>query len=84
MASEIRDNVKEYYGKVLATNENLQTNACVQVEKVPKRVREAISLCHEDVLSKYDFVVYSVCHFSVSVSMSEQSTSSFILLAKQG
>ncbi|XP_046851182.1 arsenite methyltransferase-like isoform X1 [Xenia sp. Carnegie-2017] len=53
MASEIRDNVKEYYGKVLTTNENLQTNACVQVEKVPERVREAISLCHEDVLSKY-------------------------------
>lgn len=42
MASEIKDNVKEYYGKILQTNEDLKTNVCVQVDKVPKQVREAL------------------------------------------
>ena len=53
MASEIKDGVKEYYGKILKTNEDLKTNACVQVGKVPKQVKEALGLCHEEVLSRY-------------------------------
>jgi hypothetical protein len=53
MASEIKDSVKEYYGKILQTNEDLKTNACVQVGKVPKQVKEALNLCHEEVLSRY-------------------------------
>lgn len=52
MASEIKDSVKEYYGKILHTNEDLKTNACVQVGKVPKQVKEALNLCHEEVLSR--------------------------------
>jgi hypothetical protein len=53
MASEIKESVKEYYGKILQTNEDLKTNACVQVGKVPKQVKEALNLCHEEVLSRY-------------------------------
>jgi hypothetical protein len=52
MASEIKENVKEYYGKVLQSNEDLKTNACVQVGKVPKQIKEALGLCHEEVLSR--------------------------------
>ena len=57
MASEIKDSVKEYYGKILHTNKDLKTNACVQVGKVPKQVRDALDLCHEEVLSKYDALI---------------------------
>ena len=52
MASDIKDNVKEYYGKILKTNEGLLTNACVQEGTVPEQVKEALDLCHEEVKSK--------------------------------
>lgn len=53
MANEIKESVKEYYGKILKSNEDIKTNACVQVGKVPKQVKEALELCHEEVLSRY-------------------------------
>lgn len=52
MANEIKDSVKEYYGKILKSNEDIKTNACVQVGKVPKQVKKALELCHEEVLSR--------------------------------
>ncbi|XP_060069541.1 arsenite methyltransferase-like isoform X2 [Ylistrum balloti] len=52
--SEVRDSVKEYYGKKLKTVDDLQTQACVAPgRKVTKPVREAIELVHEVVASKY-------------------------------
>ena len=54
MADEIKDNVKEYYGKILKSNKELKTDACVQAPgTVPKQVKEALALCHEEVLSRY-------------------------------
>ena len=52
MANQIKDNVKEYYGKVLKNNDDLKTNACVQQGNVPKEVKSALQLCHEEVLSR--------------------------------
>ena len=48
-----RDSVKDYYGKVLSTNDDLKTNACtLNRKKMPKHVREALSMVNEDVSSK--------------------------------
>lgn len=58
MANEIKESVKEYYGKILQSNDDLKTNACVQDGKVPKEVKEALGLCHDEVLSRYDNVFY--------------------------
>ena len=47
------EEVKEYYGKALVSNEDLKTNACCAIETPPKHIREAIALIHDEVLSKY-------------------------------
>jgi hypothetical protein len=67
MASEIKDSVKEYYGKILQTNEDLKTNACVQVGKVPKQVKEALNLCHEEVLSRYSEFISCIYLYSMEL-----------------
>jgi hypothetical protein len=61
MASEIQESMKEYYGKILKTSEDLKSNACAQVGKVPKLVKEALALCHEEVTSKYatQFIIWN-------------------------
>ncbi|XP_028391152.1 arsenite methyltransferase-like [Dendronephthya gigantea] len=54
MADAIKESVKEYYGKILQTNNDVKTNACIQAPgKVPKQVKEALELCHDEVLSRY-------------------------------
>ena len=53
MSEGIIDNVKEYYGKILQSNKDVKTNACVQQGAVPKEIKDALSLCHEEVLSKW-------------------------------
>ncbi|XP_033756091.1 arsenite methyltransferase-like [Pecten maximus] len=52
--AEVRDSVKEYYGKRLQTVDDLQTQACVAPgRKITRPVKEAIELVHEVVASKY-------------------------------
>ena len=58
MANEIKESVKEYYGKILHSNQDLKTNACVQEGKVPKEVREALGLVHDEVLSRYFHMLF--------------------------
>ena len=53
MATKIQNGVKEYYGRILRTSGDLKSNACAQVGKVRKQVKEALNLCHEEVTSKY-------------------------------
>ncbi|RUS77594.1 hypothetical protein EGW08_014633 [Elysia chlorotica] len=46
--------VKSYYGKTLKTSSDLKTTACTsQPGKLPKYVRDALSLVHEEVTSRY-------------------------------
>lgn len=47
------NDVKEYYGKTLSTNEDLQTNACCPNVAPPKYIRETLKLIHEEVKNKY-------------------------------
>jgi len=50
----IRDDVKEYYGKVLKTKNDLQTNACTMPDtRMPKYIRDALSMISDEVTSKY-------------------------------
>ena len=45
--------VKSYYGKTLKTSSDLKTSACTsQTGKLPKYVREALKLVHDEVTSK--------------------------------
>ena len=47
------EEVKEYYGKTLGTNKDLKTNACTLGKtKMPKHVRQALGMVHDDVTSK--------------------------------
>lgn len=51
---ELLGSVKDYYGKVLKTSEDLLTTACkTPSTKLPKHVRDALSLVHDEVASKY-------------------------------
>ncbi|ERE80903.1 arsenite methyltransferase-like protein [Cricetulus griseus] len=52
--AEIHKDVQNYYGNVLKTSANLQTNACVTAATlVPKYIRETLKNVHEDVTSRY-------------------------------
>nr|XP_034376589.1 arsenite methyltransferase isoform X2 [Arvicanthis niloticus] len=52
--SEIHKDVQNYYGNVLKTSADLQTNACVtSANLVPEYIRESLQNVHEDVTSRY-------------------------------
>ncbi|XP_021007021.1 arsenite methyltransferase [Mus caroli] len=53
-ADEIHKAVQNYYGNVLKTSADLQTNACVtRAKPVPNYIRESLQNVHEDVSSRY-------------------------------
>jgi arsenite methyltransferase len=47
------ESVKDYYSKVLKTNEDLKTSACCTKEIIPESVKEVLKDIHPEVLSKY-------------------------------
>ena len=47
------DTVQEYYGKVLGSNEDLQTNACCSDDAMPAYIKDALARVHDEVLVKY-------------------------------
>lgn len=47
------ENVKDYYGKELKTNEDLKTNACCTAESVPAFVKPLLADIHDEVSAKY-------------------------------
>lgn len=49
----IQDNVKEYYGKTLASSADLQTDACCTLEATPAHLRRLIANVHPDVRARY-------------------------------
>lgn len=50
---DVLDEVKEYYGQVLAGSEDLKTNACTTAGRPPEHVRQALMNVHPEVISKY-------------------------------
>lgn len=45
--------VKDYYGKVLKTNEDLKTSACCTAETLPNYLKPIIKDIHDEVVSKF-------------------------------
>lgn len=47
------DSVKDYYGKVLKTNQDLKTSACCTAESMPPHLREILKEVHDEVKDKF-------------------------------
>ncbi len=57
------DHVKQYYGKVLASNKDLQTSACCTAEAMPPHLRPLLADVHPEVQSPHGFVLDDHHHF---------------------
>jgi len=49
----IQDQVKEYYGKILATKDDLKTSACCSIEALPLHHRQAMANIDDEILDKF-------------------------------
>lgn len=49
----IQDNVKKYYGEILQTSDDLQTDACCTVGETPDYLKPLFTNIHPDVSSRY-------------------------------
>lgn len=49
----MHDEVKKYYGQILVTNNDLQTNACCTDSTVPDHLKGPMAEIHEEVSAKY-------------------------------
>ncbi len=47
------ENVQDYYGKVLQSSADLQTNACCEPEEMPIWLKQVLSDVHDEVLMRY-------------------------------
>lgn len=47
------ESIKEYYGKILKTNQDLKTSACCTTESMPEHLRDIVKLIHDEVVAKY-------------------------------
>jgi len=52
-SSDIQEQVKHYYGEVLQTSNDLQTNACCSPDSMPDYVKPLLADIHPEVSSKY-------------------------------
>ena len=53
MSEQIIEDVKDYYGNVLASNDDLLTSACCPLEAPPKHIRPYIKNVHDAVQEKF-------------------------------
>jgi 2-polyprenyl-3-methyl-5-hydroxy-6-metoxy-1,4-benzoquinol methylase len=49
----IREQVREYYGKVLTNRDDLKTGACCSSESLPPAHREVLGMLDEDILNRF-------------------------------
>lgn len=47
------ENVRDYYGRVLQSNADLQTTACCTAESLPSYLRPIVARIHDEVVSKF-------------------------------
>jgi len=47
------ESVKEYYGKILKSNQDLKTSACCTTDSMPTHLREILKEIHEEVKDKF-------------------------------
>lgn len=51
--SKIHEDVKQYYGETLKTNDDLLTSACCPTDAMPAYLRPLVANIHDEVLSKF-------------------------------
>ncbi len=49
----MRDDVRDYYGKVLQHSDDLKTNACCTDSNMPRHIKNALSQVHDEVMARY-------------------------------
>ncbi|MEM6413926.1 MAG: methyltransferase domain-containing protein [Pseudomonadota bacterium] len=49
----VKESVKEYYGDVLGSSDDLATDACCTIEDTPSYLRDAIGRVHPEVTNRY-------------------------------
>ena len=59
-ADQVKDTVKDYYGKKLQSTGDLQTPACMTLNTPVKAIKQALSEIHEEVSSRWVYVYYMV------------------------
>lgn len=52
-ATSTLESVKQYYGKVLSSNKDLQTSACCTAEAMPAHLRDLLKDVHDEVQDKF-------------------------------
>ncbi len=52
-SSTVSKNVKEYYGEILKTKEDLKTSACCPIDAMPEWVRPLVANVHDEVQAKF-------------------------------
>ena len=52
-AVPIRENVQEYYGKVLAKSSDLQTSACCSTDTLPPAHRAILKEIDDEILDRF-------------------------------
>ncbi len=52
-SNEVQQQVQHYYGEVLQSSSDLQTDACCTADSVPDFIKPLLSQIHPEVLSKY-------------------------------
>ncbi|MEK9629929.1 MAG: methyltransferase domain-containing protein [Nitrospinota bacterium] len=52
-STEVREDVQEYYGKILKTKNDLQTSACCVADTMPDYLRAYLPNIHEEVQSRF-------------------------------
>ena len=53
MTQNVKDTVKEYYGEVLETKNDLKTSACCTTDSLPERLRPLLAKVHKGVKEKF-------------------------------
>ena len=52
-ANTLRDDVKDYYGEVLQSSDDLKTSACCPIDTVPQFLKPLLANIHDDVMSRF-------------------------------
>lgn len=49
----IQEQVKEYYGRILSSKDDLKTSACCSIESLPTQHRQVLALIEDEILDKF-------------------------------
>ena len=53
VATDIQQSVQNYYGRILATKDDLKTGACCSIEALPADQRAVLKLIDDEIIEKF-------------------------------